>query len=60
MLDQSRGLLDHLEVFGEWLKQAGYSPLTAREKLSLMCMEVPNGELINVLRPFVQTTRVAA
>lgn len=33
MLDRSRGLLEHLGVFGEWLKQAGYSPLTAREKL---------------------------
>src|SRR4051812_2191696 len=33
MLDRSGGLLEHLGVFEEWLKQAGYSPLTAREKL---------------------------
>jgi site-specific recombinase XerD len=33
MLDRSRGLLEHLGVFEERLRQAGYSPLTAREKL---------------------------
>lgn len=48
MLDRSRGLFEHLWVFREWLKQAGYSPLTAREKLrfvtQLLCSRDADGD----------------